>query len=28
MLGVSNIEACLEALAEADGAMERLRRRI
>ena len=28
MLGVSNIEACLAALAEADGAMERLRRRI
>ena len=28
MLGVSNIEGCLEALAEADGAMERLRRRI
>jgi len=28
MLGVSKIEACLEGLAEADAAMERLRRRI
>ena len=27
-LGVSNIEACLQALALADAAMERLRRRI
>jgi hypothetical protein len=28
MLGVSKIEACLEGLAQADAAMERLRRRI